>query len=89
LQQSGITRLVIVGAAVNYCVASTIRMAANLGFVVLVPQEVVFGFGVTGPDRVQHSPETVLSVTLGSLGEFAKIVSVAALVGLLAPRETV
>jgi nicotinamidase-related amidase len=64
LQQSGITRLVIVGAAVNYCVASTVRMAANLGFAVLVLQEAVFGFGVTGPDGVRHGPETVLSVTL-------------------------
>jgi nicotinamidase-related amidase len=75
LRDAGIVRLVIIGAAVNYCVASTLRMAANLGFTVLLPKEAVFGFGVTGPDGVAHDPETVLSVTLGSLAAFAEIVS--------------
>jgi hypothetical protein len=73
LRNIGATRLVIVGAAVNYCVASSVRMAANLGFDVELPQDAVFGFGVLGPDGVQHSPEIVLSVTLGTLAEFAVI----------------
>jgi nicotinamidase-related amidase len=75
LRAAGITELVIVGAAVNYCVASTVRMAANLGFSVRLPQDAVFGFGLAGPDGQEHSPQTVLSVTLGSLAEFAEIVS--------------
>jgi len=79
LRDIGVTRLVILGAAVNYCVASSLRMAANLGFAVLLPQDAVFGFGVIGPDGVKHSPETVLSVTLGTLEEFATIVSLAML----------
>ncbi|WP_028914012.1 isochorismatase family protein [Pseudorhodobacter ferrugineus] len=86
LRDMGVTRLVIVGAAVNYCVASTLRMAANLGFDVVLPQDAVFGFGVTGPDGVQHSPETVLSVTLGTLAEFAAIVSSDTLHGFLVPH---
>lgn len=86
LRSAGVTHLVIIGAAVNYCVASTVRMAANFGFEVVLPQDAVFGFGVTGPDGVQHSPETVLSVTLGTLAEFATIVSADTLVDVLAPQ---
>lgn len=50
-------------------------MAANLGFAAVLVQDAVFGFGLTGPDGTQHSAETVLSVTLGSLAEFATLVS--------------
>lgn len=86
LHTAGVTRLVIIGAAVNYCVASTVRSAANTGFDVVLPQDAVFGFGVTGPDGLQHTPETVLSVTLGTLAEFATIVSIDALDGFLPPE---
>jgi nicotinamidase-related amidase len=75
LQASGITHLVVIGAAVNYCVSSSVRMAANLGFAVTVVQDAVFGFGITGPDGLAHNPATVLSVTLGTLADFAAIVS--------------
>jgi nicotinamidase-related amidase len=87
LHTANITRLVMIGAAVNYCVASTVRMAANLGFGVMLPQDAVFGFGVTGPDGIQHSPETVLSVTLGTLAEFASITSVVGLAAEIAPQR--
>lgn len=78
LTANGITRLVVVGAAVNYCVSSTVRMAANLGFKVAVVSDAVFGFGQTGPDGVAHGPDTVLSVTLGTLGAgFARVMPAA------------
>lgn len=83
LHAACVTRLVIVGAAVNYCVASTVRMAADLGFTVVLVQEAVFGFGVTGPDGTHHGPETVLSVTLGTLTEFAAIVSTSSVTDIL------
>lgn len=86
LHEAGIARLVIVGAAVNYCVASTVRMAANLGFSVVLPQDAVFGFGVTGHDGVKHTPDTVLSVTLGTLAEFATLVCVADLDGVVSAQ---
>lgn len=85
LRKSAVTCLVIVGAAINYCVASSLRMAADLGFEVLLPQDVVFGFGVTGPESMQHSPETVSLVTLGTLSDFAKNVSAKERSELLAP----
>lgn len=85
LRAAGIQRLVVIGAAVNYCVASTVRGAANLGFDVLLVQDAVFGFGVTGPDGRAHDPDTVLSVTLGTLGAgFAQVVPTDAVAGLLA-----
>jgi len=86
LREIGVTRLVIVGAAVNYCVASSVTMAADLGFDVELPKDAVFGFSVNDPDGVLHGPETVLSVTLGTLAEFAAIGSVAALTDELSVR---
>lgn len=74
LHKAEISRLVVVGAAVNFCVASTVRMAANLGFDVVLISDAVFGFGVTGPDKVSHDPNVVLSVTLGTLAGFAQVV---------------
>ena len=75
LRASGIDTLIVIGAAVNFCVASTVRGAANLGFKVLLVRDAVFGFGVTGPDGRAHDPDTVLSVTLGTLGAgFADLV---------------
>jgi nicotinamidase-related amidase len=67
LRGQGLTRLIVIGAAINFCVASTVRGAANLGFDVTVVQDAVFGFGITGPDGRAHDPETVLSVTLATL----------------------
>ena len=87
LHQTAVTRLVIIGAAVNYCVASSVTMAANLGFEVLLPQDAVFGFGIAGPDGTTHSPETVLSVTLGTLADFARLPSTDDLAALLAKPE--
>ncbi len=83
LRAAGISRLVLIGAAVNYCVSSSLRMAVNLGFKVILPQDAVFGFGITGPDGVAHSAETVLSVTLGTLADFARITTTGALPTLL------
>lgn len=74
LRKAGIADLVVIGAAVNFCVASTVRQAANLGFNVTLVSDAVFGFGVTGPDGRAHDPDTVLSVTLGTLGAgFARL----------------
>jgi nicotinamidase-related amidase len=86
LHVTSVLHLVIIGAAVNYCVASTVRMAADLGFSVSLVQDAVFGFGVKGPDGTRHGPDTVLSVTLGSLAAFATIVSTAAISDTLATR---
>ncbi len=75
----GITDLIVTGAAVNYCVASTVRAARDLGFATTLVQDAVFGFGVTAPDGQAIDPDTVLSVTLGTLcPDFAQITTTAA-----------
>ena len=76
LHTRGISRLIVAGAAIDYCVSSTVRAASDLGFAVDLVRDAVFGFGATGPDGVRHTPETVLSVTLAALGaDFARLVT--------------
>jgi nicotinamidase-related amidase len=80
LRAQAITHLVICGAAINYCVSSSVRMAANLGYDVTLPADATLGFGVTGADGRLHAPDDVLSMTLGTLsGDFAHITTTSAL----------
>lgn len=80
LHNAAIDHLVVIGAAVNFCVASSVRSGADLGFAVTVVSDAVFGFGIPGPDGAMIAPETVLAVTLATLGAgFAKIRPSAAL----------
>lgn len=76
LQDTGITRLIVAGAAIDYCVSSTVRAASDLGFAVDLVTDAVFGFSATGPDGAVHDPDVVLSVTLAALGaDFARLVT--------------
>jgi nicotinamidase-related amidase len=84
LEGQGIADLVVVGAAVNYCVNSTLRAARDLGLRCTLVTDATFGFGVTGPDGRAHDPDTVLSVTLGGLiPEFAAGITTEALLAAL------
>ncbi|MDZ4135272.1 MAG: cysteine hydrolase family protein [Paracoccaceae bacterium] len=83
LHTRGISRLVVVGAAADYCVSSTVRMGSDLGFRMVLVPDAVFGFGTKGPDGQEHDAETVLSVTLGALGGFARLAPAAAVANLL------
>lgn len=84
LEGQGIADLVVVGAAVNYCVNSTLRAACDLGLRCTLVTDATFGFGVTGPDGRAHDPDTVLSVTLGGLiPEFAAGITSEALLAAL------
>ena len=76
LHRQGITRLIVAGAAIDYCVSSTVRGASDLGFAVDLVRDAVFGFGAVAPDGARHTPEVVLSVTLAALGaDFARLVT--------------
>ncbi|MBU0779027.1 MAG: isochorismatase family protein [Alphaproteobacteria bacterium] len=76
LQDIRITRLIVAGAAIDYCVSSTVRAASDLGFAVDLVADAVFGFSATGPDGAVHDPDIVLSVTLAALGaDFARLVT--------------
>ncbi len=76
---AGERELVIVGAALNYCVNSTIRSAVDLGYAVTLVSDASFNFGATAPSGRKIDAATVRDVTLAGLGDFARIVPAAAL----------
>ena len=76
LADHGISGLVIVGGAANYCVESTARMAGNLGFATTVVGDALINFGARLRDGREMPAADVLGLTLANLdGEFAHIAS--------------
>lgn len=90
LRQTGITRIVLVGAVAAFCVTSTTRWAFDLGFEVILPGDALIGFDIPA-HAPRHEGEridaaTVLRVTLSLLGaDFAKVTSTSTVDGLLTP----
>jgi nicotinamidase-related amidase len=76
LRQNGIAGLVIVGLTTPHCISTTARMAANLGFNVIVVSDATAAHAGRGPDGAAVDAETMHYHALAALnGEFAKIVT--------------
>ncbi|WP_420003265.1 cysteine hydrolase family protein [Arenibacterium sp. LLYu02] len=73
LRAEGLTDLVVTGAVAGFCVNSTVRAGADLGFRMTVVQDAVLGFGL--PDA-GLSAQVIFDVTLAHLAaDFASLVN--------------
>ncbi|MTH78564.1 isochorismatase family protein [Paracoccus aestuariivivens] len=71
LALQGITDLVVVGAVAGFCVNSTIRAGADLGFHMTVATDAVIGFGLPAANL---SARTIFDVTMAHLeADFARL----------------
>lgn len=78
LRARGIARLVVMGAAVDWCVSSTVRAARDEGFAVDLVEDAVFGFGIPLATGAEVDADTLLRATLATLGAgFARRVQAA------------
>ena len=76
LRERGIRAGVVTGMTPDHCVATTARMAGNLGFDTYVVSDATATFDREGPDGKRYSAEQVHAINLASLhGEFAKVIS--------------
>ena len=74
LRQAGISRLIVTGLVVNYCVETTVRMAHNLGFETYLVEDATAAWDETGPDGTYFKAEDIQAVTIMTLhDEFATI----------------
>ena len=82
LRERGLDGIVVCGITTNHCCETTARMGGNLGHRVLFALDATHTFDRTGPDGGVVTADELMRVTGVILhGEFADVVSTAALLG--------
>lgn len=81
LRQNAITDLVVTGAVAGFCVNSTVRAGADLGFRMTVVQDAVLGFGLpAGKTLAAQSAQSLFDATMALLAaDFADVTDSAAI----------
>lgn len=92
LRRRGIDRLVAVGFFTNMCVATTVRMAGNMGFDTYLVHDACACTNRMGIDGTDYDPELIHATSIANLhGEFCTAIDHEAALALLdadAPRLT-
>jgi nicotinamidase-related amidase len=78
LHEKGITSLIVTGAVAGFCVNSTVRAGADLGFRMTVIRDAVLGFDLPSENL---SARVIFDVTMAHLkADFAEVVDSASLI---------
>jgi nicotinamidase-related amidase len=74
LRQDGINTLLMVGLTTDHCISTTARMAANLGFQVILASDAMAAFDRIGANNIHFTADTMHQSALASLNnEFALV----------------